>query len=271
MGILKKKALWFTLYGILITMIFLYLLFPSDIAKNRMEEAANSSGFILKTDSLSSSFPFGLKMKNVILSSGSSSNIYFQGDSLNLQFNPVSFFQKNKYIGLSGKAYGGKFSGRFGLTSFSKIYPPKEGKLKIEDINLGKYTFIRSWIGKELTGIVSGNWIFNNLSDRNFSGTFELFLKKGTYALAEPFLGLSRFDYNRCEIKAIIKNDSLKLEKMEILGPQLDCFLNGEITLAEDFKNSQLNLNGEMVIAGKKVKMNINIGGTLANPTIRYI
>jgi hypothetical protein len=58
---------------------------------------------------------------------------------------------------------------------------------------------------------------------------------------------------------------------MEILGSQLDCFLNGEINLAEDFNNSQLNLNGEMVIAEKKVKMKINISGTLANPTIRYI
>ena len=35
---------------------------------------------------------------------------------------------------------------------------------------------------------------------------------------------------------------------------------------------SQLNLNGVMEILGQnKVKMNITIGGTLANPIFRYI
>ena len=45
MSILKKKALWFTLYGILITVIFLYLLFPSDIVKSRLEECRPFVGF----------------------------------------------------------------------------------------------------------------------------------------------------------------------------------------------------------------------------------
>jgi type II secretion system protein N len=271
MSILKKKALWFTLYGIFITIVFLYVLFPSDLVKSRLEEAANSSGFVLQTGSLRSSIPLGLKMKNVTLSSGSSPNIFFQGDSLDLQFNPVSIFRKSKYIGLSGTAYGGNFSGRFGLVSFSKIYPPQEGKITIKNIDLGKYAFIKTLLGREIAGQASGNWTFHNSADRNYSGIINLFLNKGSFALAEPFLGLSRIDFNRGEIKAAIENGSLKLEKLEILGSQLDCFLNGEIMLADDLRNSRLNLNGEMIIAEKKVKMKINIGGTLANPEIRYI
>jgi type II secretion system protein N len=271
MRILKNKALWFTIYGILITLIFIYLLFPSDIARSRIEAALNSAGFTLKTDSLRAAIPFGLKMKNLTLSSGSSSIIYFQGDSLDLQFNPVSFFQKDKYINLNGKAYGGNFSGSLGMASFSKVYPPEEGILKIKNIDLGKYDFIKQLMGREVTGKASGSWIFNKSTDRYFSGKIDLFLSKGTFALSEPLLGLSRIDYNRGEIKAIIKNGRLILEKIEIFGPQLDCFLNGDLTLAEDFKNSQINLSGEMVVTEKKVKMKINIGGTLANPLIRYI
>jgi type II secretion system protein N len=270
MNILKKKAIWFTIYGIFITIVFLYVLFPTDIVKSRLEEAVSSSGFILKIDSLRSSIPLGLKMKNVTLSSSSSPNIYFQGDSLDLQYNPVSFFRKSKYVGLSGRAYGGNFSGRFGLVSFSRIYPPEEGKLTIQNIDLGKYAFIKILMGREITGQASGNWTFNNSADRN-SGVINLLLNKGTFALAEPFLGLSRIDFNRGEIKAIIEHGRVKLEKLEIFGSQLDCFLNGEIMLADDFRNSQINLNGEMTIAEKKVKMKINVGGTLANPAIRYI
>lgn len=271
MRMLNKKALWFALYGILITVVFLYLLFPADIVKNKLENALNSSGFILKTESLRSSFPFGIKMKNLSVSSQFSTHAYFQANLFDLQFNPISFFQKKQYISMSGKAYGGIFSGRFGLASFSKIYPPEEGNFRIQDIDLGQYSFIKTLMGREITGRASGNWTFNKATDGYSSGTIDLILNKGTFALVEPFIGLSRIDFNRCDIKASIKNGNLTLEKMEISGPQLDCSFNGDVTLADDFKNSQLNLSGEIVIAEKKVKMKINIGGTLANPLLRYM
>jgi hypothetical protein len=96
MSILKKNAFWFTLYGILITIIFLYFLFPSDIVKSRLEEAVNSPDFVLKMESLRPSLPLGLKMKNITVSSGSPDNISFQGNVLDLQMRPWIFFQKNK-------------------------------------------------------------------------------------------------------------------------------------------------------------------------------
>jgi len=274
MKILNKKAIWFTLYGIFITMIFLYLLFPSDIARSRLEEAANSSNLILKMDSLRPALPLGFKMKNINISS-SPANVYFQGELLDLQFNPFSVFQKNKYTGISGKAYGGSFSGRFGLASFSKIYPPEEGRLKFKNIDLARYAFIKTVMGREVTGKASGSWThaFNNSgSGRNLSGTIALSLIKGTYSLAEPFLGLNRIDFDSGEIRAQIKNGVMRLEKLQISGPKVDCSLSGEITLADDFKNSQLHLNGEMAISdNKKVKLKTTIGGTLINPVFRYI
>jgi uncharacterized protein involved in outer membrane biogenesis len=97
-------------------------------------------------------------------------------------------------------------------------------------------------------------------------------LTKGTYLLAEPFLGLKQIEFDRGEIKAQFKNGSMKLEKLEIAGNQIIFFIKGEITLADDFKLSQLNLNGVLEIPGQnKAKMNVTIGGTLANPIFRYI
>ncbi len=91
MKILKNKIFWFTIYGIFITLVFLYLLFPSDIAQSRLEESIASSGLILKTGSLKPSLPLGLKMKNVRLVQGPP-QILFSGDSLDVQFHPLNFF-----------------------------------------------------------------------------------------------------------------------------------------------------------------------------------
>ena len=274
MSILKKKALWFTLYGIFITVVFLYLLFPSDIVQSRLEEAVSSPDFILKMGKLRPCLPLGLKLKNITISSASSANILFQGDLLDVQLNPLSFFQKHTYLGLSGRAYGGNFDGRVGLASLSQIYPPVEGKLKFKNIDLARNSLIKTLLGREITGKASGAWTYISTGEvsKNSSGTIALFLTRGTYPLVEPFLGLNRIEFDRGEIQAQLKNGSIKMEKLEIFGSQLNCSLKGEITIADDFKLSQLNLNGEMEILGpNKAKMNVTIGGTLANPIFRYI
>jgi type II secretion system protein N len=273
MSILKKKTLWLTFYGILITLVFLYLLFPSDMVRSKLEEAANSSGFILKMESLRPSLPWGLKMKDITISSASSADITFRGDLLDVQFNPKSFFQKNTYLGLSGEAYGGKFDGRVGLASLSQMYPPKEGNINFQNIDLTGCAFIKTLLAKEITGRAKGNlsYIAQEINGKD-SGTITLLLTKGTYPLVEPFLGLKRIDFDRGEIKAQFNNGSLKMEKLEIASSQINCFFKGEITLANDFKLSQLNLSGVMEIPGQnKVKMNVTISGTLANPIVRYI
>jgi type II secretion system protein N len=274
MSILKKKALWFTLYGIFITVAFLYLLFPTDIVQNRLETAVHSSGFILKMEKLRPSLPWGLKMKDITISSASSVDIPFQGDLLDLQLNPLSLFQKHTSLGLSGKAYGGKFDGRVLLDSLSKMYPPVAGKLNFQNIDLAGYAFIKTLLTKEITGKAKGNLSYisaQEISGKG-SGTIELLLTKGAYPLSEPFLGLKRIEFDRGEIKAQLKKGILKMEKLEIAGNQINCFLKGEITLTDDFKLSQLNLSGVMEILGQnKAKMNVTIGGTLANPIFRYI
>ena len=273
MSILKKKALWFTLYAIFITVVFLHLLFPSDLVQRRLENAVTPD-FILNMESLRPSLPLGLKLQNITMSSGSPENISFQGDFLDVQLRPWSFFQKHTYLGLSGRAYGGNFDGRVGLASLSKIYPLVEGNLNFKNIDLVRCALIKTLLGKEITGKARGalTYISTNETGKNNSGTIALFFTKGAYPLAEPFLGLNRIEFDRGEIQAQLKNGSIKMEKLEISGPQINCFLKGDITLAEDFKLSQLNLNGVMEISGQnKAKMNITIGGTLANPIFRYI
>jgi len=178
MSILNKKVLLFTLYGIFITIVFLYLLFPSDLVKSRLEDTVNSPAFTLKMESLRPSPPFGLKLKNVAVNSTSPANIYFQGDVLDLQFHPWNFLQKHTYIGLSGKAYGGSFDGYVDLTSLSKIYPPTKAKLNFKNIDLARCALIRNFLGKGVTGKSNGVWTYisNGKTGGNSSGTIVLFL-----------------------------------------------------------------------------------------------
>ena len=271
MRFLKKKGLWFTIYGIFITMVFLYLLFPSELVKSRLENSINSIDFMVKSMSLHPALPLGIKLKNVTISSAQES-VLFQGELLDLQPNLLSFFRNNTYINLTGRAYDGSFDGRVGLVSLTKVYPPTELILNFENIDIGKYSLFKGDPGKAYTGRARGTLTYiTDETGRSASGTLILSFKKGSYPLAEPFLGVTRIDFDRGEVQAQLKNGIFKLEKIETFGPQINCFLKGEITPAADFRNSQLNLTGTIEILSKdKIKMKVTIGGTLANPAIRY-
>ncbi len=273
MRLLKKKGLWFTIYGIFITLAFLYLLFPGELVKSRLEDSINSTDFMVKSASLHPALPLGIKLKNVTIRSQVSDLTLFQGKLLDLQFNLLSLFRKNTYIGFSGLAYEGSFDGRAGFVSFAKAYPPAELILDFENIDIGKYPLFKGDPGKSFTGRTRGTLTYDtDETGKYMSGTLALFLKKGFYPLTEPFLGVTKIDFDRGEIQAQLKNGIFKLEKIETYGPQINCFLKGEITPAADFRNSQLNLNGTIEILGKdKVKMKVTIGGTLASPVVRYI
>lgn len=273
MNILKKKTLWLTLYTILVSVLFLYLLFPSDLVQSRLEEAFHSTDFVLKTKSLKPSLPLGIKLKNAAVSSASSAQVLFQSDWLDIQIKPLSLFQKNTQIGISGKAYGGIFDGQFGLNSLAKIYPLKEGLLNFQNIDLARYTSIKTLLGKEITGKAKGSWKYQiGQGDRGPTGSLSVFLTKGTYTLIEPFLGLNRIDFDRGEVQGRFQGGNFLMEKFEMTGAQVKCSLKGEITPADDLKNSWLNLSGTMEIQGQnKAQMNVTIGGTLANPIFRYI
>ncbi len=177
MRFLKKKGLWFSIYGIFITLVFLYLLFPGELMKSRLEDSINSDDFMVKSASLHPALPLGVKLKNVTINSAAQESVLFQGELLDLQFNPLSFFRKNIYIGISGKAYAGSFDGRISLVSFNKVYPPVEVILNFENIEISKYSLFNGDPGKSLAGEVRGSLTYTNdetgkNSIRNFNSFF---------------------------------------------------------------------------------------------------
>jgi len=261
-------------YGIATTAVFMYLLFPADVVKSKVENEAESRNINLQMETLCPSLPLGLKLKNISVRSVDQQNVFFQGDVLDLQANILSLFQRHPSLNISGKAYEGRFSGRFGFVSVSKIYPPIDAELTFQDIELEKYPLIKNELGKKITGKIRGSLALVNTAESfsKVNGSLTLSLTKGSYPLAEPFLGINRVEIDRGEIKAQMKNGVLKLEKLELLGPQINCTLKGDITVTDDLKNSMLNLSGVIELLGKtKLKTNITITGTLANPVSRYI
>lgn len=275
MRLLKKKTLWFTLYAVAVTALFSYVLFPSELVRQRIEDSARSFAWGLKTASVSPSLPFGLALRDVSLSvPQSDGKPWFRGETLNVQPGWWSFLSKRKTVRFSGLAYGGKFDGRIGLSSFSQRRPPEEGRLNFSGMDVSRMSLPGVALMNGVSGLIRGavSYDFTQPTDPFPQGTVSVFLEKASYPLSEPFLGIHRIEIERGEIQGVLRNGVVNLEKIEMFGTQINCFLNGDIRLNDDIMNSVLNLKGVMEIVGQsKLKMNVTVGGTLASPSFRYI
>jgi len=275
MRFLKNKALWLILYAITVTGVFLYLLFPSFLVLQRLETAAVSAGWVLEAGSLNPSLPLGMKLKDLtVRSARTPSAALFQGQLLDLQFNPVCIFQKSKTVRFKGRAYGGGFDGRAGFVFSERKYAPAEWKINFQNIDLARYNLTGFTLFKGITGPARGSafYVQDDATSRSPIGKLSLYLGRGAYPLSEPFLGVSSIEFDRGEMQAQLKNGRVTLDKLDFYGARMNCFLNGEIQLADRVEESRLNLKGVLEIAGRsKIKINITIGGTLASPAFRYI
>ena len=275
MRILKHKVLWLTLYAIGITGVFLYLLFPSKPALEHVEALTSGSEYTVKADALNPSLPLGFKFRNLtVQSSGPAADVLFQGEALDLQFNPVSLLGKYRTVYFSGRAYGGQFDGNAGFASLAKPAMPAEGTISFKNIDLSKLQRQSLSITKGMTGTIKGALAYAAGKDGKpgSAGKLAVYLTRGAYPLPEPFLGVNKIEYDRGEIQAQIKETTVKLDKFEFYGAQVNCFLTGDVQLADRMDQSRLNLKGTLEIAGKaKIKMNVTVEGTLANPSFRYM
>lgn len=271
----KSKILWFTVYTVFITCVFLYLLFPSELVRPKLEAAVSSRAFALKTMSLQPSLPFGVKLgRPSVYAPPSSPEAVFQGKWFDAQFLPWSIFQKSRQIRFKGEAYTGRFSGRAGLLTRGGACSLAEGRITFQGIDLASYGGASLPVLRGVSGSLKGNISYDSgrLKGSQPSGKMYVYLTRGAYLLPEPFLGMTHLEFDRGEVRAEMQNGSVMVDKLEAYGQQMNCFLSGDIQLAEPVQMSRLNLKGTLEVAGNsKVKMNITIGGTLSRPTLRYI
>lgn len=275
MRFLKSKFFWLTIYAAGVTGLFLYILFPSPLVLQQVKAAADRAGFALKAGSLHPSVPFGIKLGDLTVHrSQAPADVFFQGELLDLQLNPVSIFRKHKTVFFQGKAYGGSFGGRAAFQAKDQMNLPASGRIEFKNIDLARYNPAGFPVFQGVTGLARGTafYITDDAASSNPIGKLSLYLGRGSYPLPEPFLGLSRIEFDRGEIQLQLKNGVVTLEKLEIYGTQVNCLLNGDVLLAPRVGESRLNLKGVLEIVGNnKVKMNVTVGGTLAQPSFRYL
>jgi type II secretion system protein N len=175
---------------------------------------------------------------------------------------------------LAAEGYGGVFRGRVDFTDTFSLHGPLSAEADFREIRIEKCAWLRDALVRQITGTLKGSASFSGAAEtlKNGTGNIEFTLTNGTYPLLESFLGFDRLDFNKVDAKISIRNGALKITGLNLKGEKLRCSLKGNILLADDIRDSQIDLTGTIEIPVENNKrVTLAISGTLGNPKTKFL
>jgi len=273
---LNRAIAGYVLAGIAMLLIFLTLRFPGEALKDYVTAvaAARYPQASFSINAIRPFFPPGFALSDVTVTFRGRPEAILHADNLSVRPGGLSLLRGRYAIVMAAEGYGGKAGGRVDFSRPFSFRGPLSATASIRDIRIEKCAWFREVLARQITGTLKGSIAFSGTAEALKSGTgnVDFTLTNGTYPLLESFLGFEKIDFARVEGKATFRNGALKINQLTLNGDKLRCSLKGNILLADDFRESQIDLNGtiEIPVQGNR-RMTLTIGGTLGNPKLRFM
>jgi type II secretion system protein N len=273
---ISKMVMGYTLYGLFIFIAFLYLRFPGDVVGDYIisKVSAHLADVVLTVDSVSPSFPLGLKLNNCTLGFRDNKEATLHADILIVKLRLLSFFVGAPSVTISADSYGGEIKGNLKWNRLQSMKGPFDVEMRFDDVSIEKCTYLTDRLGRQISGKLAGSFVYNTNVGKLISGTgsANFMLHNGSYQLLENLYGFDKLDFDRVEGQVNIKNGTLTTNKLKLMGKSFRCSLKGNIVFDKIFKNSQIDMICSIEIpAQHNRRFSVFITGTMGNPLTRFL
>jgi type II secretion system protein N len=273
---INRAVVGYILAGVAMLILLLYLRFPSGAVTDYIKAAAAARypGLLLSIDTAQPAIPPGITLENVTAGFRGRPEATLHADSLGIRPGWLSLFRGRLALVLAAEGYGGDIRGQFEFANIFSVKGPLSAEMNIREIRIEKCAWFRDALARQITGTLKGSAAFSGAAEslKNGTGNIDFTLTNGTYQLLENLLGFERIDFNKIDAKVSFRNGALKIAGLTLNGEKLRISLKGNILLADDFRESQIDLNGsiELPMQGNKRVM-LAISGTLGNPKTKFM
>ena len=270
-----RAVVGYILAGVAMLILFLYLRFPGGAVTETIKaEAARYPGLLLSIDAARPAIPPGVMLENVTAGFRGRPEATLHADSLGVRPGWLSLLRGRLALVMAAEGYGGDVRGRIEFANIYSVKGPLSAEMNIREIRIEKCAWLRDALARQITGTLKGSATFSGAAEslKNGTGNIDLTLTNGTYQLLENILGFERIDFNKVDAKVSFRNGALKIAGLTLNGGKIRISLKGNILLADDFRESQIDLNGsiEIPMQGNK-RVTLVISGTLGNPKTRFM
>jgi type II secretion system protein N len=250
-----KKWLAYILYGLLLTGVLLYVLFPSDAFRDYLVASVEKANpeWSLSIEAVVPSLTLGMKVSGIKVSLKENvEGTLFEAESLWVRPGLWSLLQGEPKLSFKGLAYGGRFKGR-ALFGEGIQEGPLVLNLELKDMQIEKHEDLLRMVGRRIKGGVDGTLTYTGKADSPMEGEGEADLKlsSGEVALLQPLFGLQSIDFDELWVKLLLRNRQVELNRAELKGPNLRGTVSGRVILREELMRSGLDLKGTVEPLGE--------------------
>jgi len=269
-----KKWIAYTLYGILITVVLLYLRFPSDSAGKYIISIVEgyNPNVVLLIDSVKPCLLPGIRLDNIKIGLRDKPDLILKMSALKLRPAIINLFSGRLTLLLNADAYEGHIKADIGFTNRFSCKGPVGIKAGFNDISLGKCSSIKAATGREVDGRLGGTMSYNGKWNRIISGTGKanIALLDGNVQLLGDIFGLDEVNFDKMEADVTLKNRTLKINSLKMAGRQLSGSFNGDISLKENIMQSRLAIKGNVEVPALDRNFSTTLTGTVSKPVPRF-
>jgi len=239
-----KQHFLFAAYIVSVTLFFLYILFPSEIAKKYILSGLNRihPDLDVTISSIKPGIPLGVKCYNV--------GAYFRGDSIldaeKIVLSPaiLPLFLGRLSLHIAGAVYSGRVEAEVDLSW--KKFAPEKARMNIDGIQIGEIIMLKNFIPHDLEGVLTGNVRYEAGEGKNSSVTSEIGLSEFGVEFLSPYYGLETLDLKKVEADIELNGNQLKVNRFTNAGGDADGSLSGTVLIRNVIGRSMLNLQGSV-------------------------
>lgn len=243
MNFFKTRFAW-AVYIIGAALLFLYVLFPSELAEQYLANMIRQMhpNLTMEIGRLKLGFPPAVKLYDV--------SIYHSGRNIadleNVKISPhlLSLFLATTHISFKGSGYGGNFKGDVDI-----IKKADDREIVIDadlaGIQVNQLEALQAFTTHRLSGILDGTvTLTTQVPQQALTG--DLILTDGKIELSPPWLAQRELTFDSIEAQLIFNGHSLTIEHCELIGNQLDGEVAGSIRLSNHSSSKILDLTGNV-------------------------
>jgi type II secretion system protein N len=298
MNLIKKENkpwLWYLIFSVCLTVVLLYIKFPSETLTNYIRVQAEKSypDISIGYKKIGLTLPPGINIKGLSISLKEDPETFvYESEKTTIRISILGWLKgDNKYF-FESAVKDGVISGFFEEKNEMKK-ERVDATIDIKGVSLDKNIFIHPALSERLEGILTGKITFmGNISDPLKGNTeIHLDMTDGKVKLKKPFLDLDALEFKKMNISGIIDNRRLNIKDLNMTGGPLNGSATGTVQIRDDLLNSRLNLKAEiepspslsqdMPEVGNTIsmmsnimkdgKLRIDIQGTLDRPSPKFI
>ncbi|MGD2098440.1 MAG: type II secretion system protein GspN [Desulfobacterales bacterium] len=243
MKFFKTRFAW-AAYIIGAALVFLYVLFPSELAKEYVANLIRRvhPNLTMEIGRLKLGFPPALSLYDV--------SVYHSGRTIadleNLKITPniLSLFLATTRISFKGNGYGGNFKGAVDII---KNADDREIVMDADlaGIQVDRLEALQVLTTQRLSGILEGTvTLTTQVPQQALSG--DLILTDGKIELSPPLLAQRELTFDSIEAQLIFNGRSLTIEHCELIGNQFDGEVAGSIRIGQHSSSKILDLTGNI-------------------------